>query len=55
MRHLTTPQHLWGRDGERSNRIFTVVPGRRHKLKLKRFRLEIRDKFFPTGTARQVS
>lgn len=53
-------QHLWGGDGECRDKLFTVVPGRRvrinrHKLKLNRFRLEIRNEFFPTGAARQWS
>lgn len=60
LRHLTTPQYLWGDNGEGRDRLLTVVPGmmvrtNRHKLKLNRFRLEIRNNFSPTGTARQCN
>lgn len=60
LRHPPALQQLWGRDGEGRNRLLAVVPGRRmtinkHKLKLHRFRLELRNNFFPTGTARQWS
>lgn len=58
--HPPALQQLRGRDGEGRNGLLTVVPGRRmtinkHKLKLHRYSLELRNNFFPTGTARQWS
>lgn len=56
LRHLTALQQQWGGDAEGWDGLLTVVPGRRmrinrHKLKPNRFRLELRNNFFPTGTA----